>query len=580
VNRRRYRAGLLALLFFTGTATAQVSTGGPHFERIGTESGPPPEVITSLLQDRTGFIWIGARDGLTLYDGHTFTVFEHDPADPHSISDNTIRTIYEDSRGNIWFGTNTGGSYCGFSGTSSATPHVSGTLALMLQANQGATPAELAEALLTTAEHRGDPGKNNVYGVGLVQAYGAVSAIESGVIYLSHTIDDSEAGNGDTMIDPGETVLMQIDVESRSEVAIDGLEGILSTRTPGITIHNRHATYPSLPARGATATSNAPHYSLSIDPSECSTIAVFDLELRYGGERSRSTFTVRVGEPETVILLDDDFEADLGWTVDDGTCTQGFWVREDPIGVQDGQSRYSNPEDDTSDPGTTCWVTGNGELTGKKDENNNDVDGGMVTLTSPPFGLDHMLSLNLSYDRWYYDVDSGNSFRAEISNDGGMDWLLLEEWIYSAGGWYDSNIDLFALLPSTDDMLLRFIVHDDGADDPVEGAIDEVLIEGIWVNCQPYDPPVALPPNPVGYTLMVEKSTYGHAELTWDAPLVDGGHDAATLYRMHRGLAPNAPFDEPGSATTTGRWKTASFDPAVMTTWRSGSIDLPNRRCT
>jgi signal transduction histidine kinase/ligand-binding sensor domain-containing protein len=88
---------------------SQASTGGLHFERIGTESGPPPEVITSLFQDRTGFIWIGSRDGLTLYDGHTFTVFEHDPADPHSISDNTIRTIYEDSRGNIWFGTNTGG---------------------------------------------------------------------------------------------------------------------------------------------------------------------------------------------------------------------------------------------------------------------------------------------------------------------------------------------------------------------------------------------------------------------------------------------------------------------------------------
>jgi signal transduction histidine kinase/ligand-binding sensor domain-containing protein len=90
-------------------AAHAITSGGLHFERIGTEGGPPPEVITSLYQDRTGFIWIGSRDGLTLYDGYTFTVFEHDPSDPFSISDNTIRTIYEDSRGNLWLGTNTGG---------------------------------------------------------------------------------------------------------------------------------------------------------------------------------------------------------------------------------------------------------------------------------------------------------------------------------------------------------------------------------------------------------------------------------------------------------------------------------------
>jgi subtilisin family serine protease len=55
-----------------------------------------------------------------------------------------------------------GPSYCQFSGTSSATPHVSGAIALMLQANPDATPEQLAQALMTTAQHRGDPGKNNV----------------------------------------------------------------------------------------------------------------------------------------------------------------------------------------------------------------------------------------------------------------------------------------------------------------------------------------------------------------------------------------------------------------------------------
>jgi signal transduction histidine kinase/ligand-binding sensor domain-containing protein len=66
-------------------------------------------VITSIYQDRAGFIWIGSRDGLAFYDGYTFTVFEHDASEATSISDNTIRRIYEDSQGNLWLGTNTGG---------------------------------------------------------------------------------------------------------------------------------------------------------------------------------------------------------------------------------------------------------------------------------------------------------------------------------------------------------------------------------------------------------------------------------------------------------------------------------------
>jgi hypothetical protein len=317
-----------------------------------------------------------------------------------------------------------------------------------------------------------------------------------------------------------------------------------------VTIHDRYATYPTVPALG-TATSNAPHFTMTIGDEACTTVIQFELLLRYGGEVRRSIFSVRVGEPELVTVFDDGFESDLGWFSDPLASTQGAWVREDPDGVLDGESRLSNPEDDTSDPGVTCWVTGNGELTGKKDENNNDVDGGQVILLSPPFGLNHMLSLNLSYDGWFYDVSSGNSFRTEVSNDGGLNWALLEERIYGYGGWENSVFDVFALLEPTDDMRLRFIVEDDGTDDPVEGAVDEVLVEGIWVDCQPYTEPSALAPNPVGDTLVVGTDSRGHAVLSWDAPPVDGGHDPATLYRIERASNPDGSFEEAGSATVT-----------------------------
>ncbi len=447
--------------------------------------------------------------------------------------------------GNGTYTTCPGTGYCSFSGTSSATPHVAGIVALMLQANPEATPAELAEALLTTAQHRGDPGKNLDYGTGLVQAYPAVLAVESGVVYQAHAIDDAAFGNGDGGLDPGEQVVLSITAESRTDAPIDGLEAILTTTTPGITIHDRVAWFPTLPARG-TATSLAPHFSLSVDAAACGTSAIFDLEFRYGGSTRRSSFRVIVGTETPLSGLDWDFETAGGWTSDPGTATRGAWVREDPVGVSP-----SNPENDTTpDPGVMCWVTGSGGGS----PNSNDVDGGSTYLWSPPFGAPHIYEMSVTYDRWYYD-DSASSdwYKAEISNDGGANWTLIEQRVSPTNGWVPFSADLMALIAPSEDMRLRFTATDGGTDSVVEAAVDEVHVQGMWVDCQGYAPPSLPAPNPVGNTLRVTADPAGHAVLTWDAPAVDGSHGAATLYRVERASAPQGPWLEVGTATST-RW--------------------------
>jgi subtilisin family serine protease len=440
-----------------------------------------------------------------------------------------------------------GTGYCGFSGTSSATPHVAGVVALMLQSNPDATPAELAAALMTTSQHRGSPGKNLDYGTGLVQAYPAVLAVESGVVYLAHAFDDAALGNGDGELDPGEQVVMHLTVESRTDAPIDGLQAILTTATPGITIHDQVAYFPTLPARG-TASSLGPHFSLSVDPQACSAIAVFDLEFRYGSTVRRATFEVRVGTESPLAGLDFDFESVAGWTAILGTATRGAWTREDPVGVA-VTGGLSNPEDDTTPaPGVACWVTGSGGGSASS----NDVDGGSTYLTSPRFGAPNILALTLAYDRWYYDDSaSSDSYKAEVSNDGGTSWSLLEQRVSPTNGWAHFTADLMALLPPSDDMRLRFTATDGGTDSVVEAALDEVHIGGTWVDCQSYTPPVSAPPNAVGNSLRVARVAGGHVVLSWIAPPVDSGHGAATLYRIARATAPQGPWAEAGSATST-----------------------------
>ena len=67
-------------------------------------------------------------------------------------------------------------------------------------------------------------------------------------------------------------------------------------------------------------------------------------------------------------------------------------------------------------------------------------------------------------------------------------------------------------------MRLRFVVQDGGDDTAVEGAVDEVAVDAVWVNCQDHTPPAVLSPNPVGDTLHVEIEPGGHTVLTWQAP--------------------------------------------------------------
>jgi PAS domain S-box-containing protein len=80
-----------------------------RFEHLSIEDGLSQNAGLTIFQDSKGYLWIGTQDGLNRYDGFVFKVYKHDPDDPNSISHNSILAIAEDQDGYLWIGTWGGG---------------------------------------------------------------------------------------------------------------------------------------------------------------------------------------------------------------------------------------------------------------------------------------------------------------------------------------------------------------------------------------------------------------------------------------------------------------------------------------
>lgn len=81
-------------------------------EYLTIDQGLPHNGVTSIIQDKKGFIWLGTFGGLARYDGQNMRVFQYEPGNPNSLTNNSIETLFESSDGKIWIGTKSGGLNC------------------------------------------------------------------------------------------------------------------------------------------------------------------------------------------------------------------------------------------------------------------------------------------------------------------------------------------------------------------------------------------------------------------------------------------------------------------------------------
>ncbi|MFA5973990.1 MAG: two-component regulator propeller domain-containing protein [Lentimicrobiaceae bacterium] len=90
-----------------------------HFISPFTFDGSAKDNNIPLLEDTKGTIWVASTKGLAAFNPVTksFSVFNHNSADPTSLSDDNITALYQDKKGELWIGTSSGLNHLKAGGT-------------------------------------------------------------------------------------------------------------------------------------------------------------------------------------------------------------------------------------------------------------------------------------------------------------------------------------------------------------------------------------------------------------------------------------------------------------------------------
>lgn len=206
-----------------------------------------------------------------------------------------------------------------------------------------------------------------------------------------------------------------------------------------------------------------------------------------------TTINQPIGAPTTVfsaIALDsyteifsDDFETDQGWTVGDvgDNATTGIWTRVDPFGTG------AQPEDDNSDPGTLCFVTGQGAPYPGGVLGENDVDGGKTTVISPSFDLSGKDGV-VRYARWFSNNAGANPgtqvMTISISSNNGTSWTVMDTTKKSHIDWVTQQFVVSKFVTPTNQMKVRFVATD-AIGSLVEAGVDDFKVFSFDLNQAP-----------------------------------------------------------------------------------------------
>ncbi len=157
------------------------------------------------------------------------------------------------------------GGYTTMSGTSMATPHVAGTVCLMLSKNPNLSPAVVDSILETTALDLGPTGKDNDFGAGRIDALAAVNAVGMSagppILNLVRTLVLDGSGNNNGRLDPGETADLQMTLRNNGGANCNNTVGTFISGDARLTVLDANGAWGNI-NRGDTATNAANRFTV------------------------------------------------------------------------------------------------------------------------------------------------------------------------------------------------------------------------------------------------------------------------------------------------------------------------------
>jgi len=102
---------LLLLLALSGvlfSSAKAIEVSDLHFTELNKQHGLSDTAVLDIVEDHMGFIWLATSNGLNRYSGYDVKQYHPSDVDPNSLPSGFIKTLFVDSDGKLWVGTNSG----------------------------------------------------------------------------------------------------------------------------------------------------------------------------------------------------------------------------------------------------------------------------------------------------------------------------------------------------------------------------------------------------------------------------------------------------------------------------------------
>lgn len=454
-----------------------------------------------------------------------------------------------------------GGYQSGWSGTSMATPAVTGVAALLLSANNSLTIEDIENILKETAvplEDSDDSGHPNYgYGYGLVDAFGAVSRVAGG----TGTIEGRVLSEGEDLSEPViihnqevfETYLgsdIQINAEISDDVSVTEAELLVKVAGKSYWI--------VLPMTRTSGDHKSGVYTGTI------TGDIID--------QSGISYAIKARDYDGNVVTSDTYKVDVKFGVVPDKYTTDFETK--PLGwLLNGEWQWGEPANNIGpEPLSGTKLIGT-NLAGNYANNTDSV------LVSVPLDLRNtdLKFVQFRVNHWYELENNRDKGTVYVTNDNGATWNQVgPEYTGSQTQWKEIVINLNEYIGSKNPVFIAFRLTSDSSVQKAGWYLDDARL--IATDTQPPSVP----------TNLTGKVVFNIATLNWDA-VSEGDVDGYKVYRsdsvdgdyIHLGETSGTTFgDSTVQPDHTYYYKVTSYDLAgnesdftLPLTLRVGSVN-------